>query len=166
MTINTQIHDVVSADCYRDLAELTDIVQAAINAHTTVSNIESMIASVDYTSDTEQMYLKDCLEKANKQMAYADDQLQKVFGRQISHFEKYMNRVNLAITDVGTRGDQLSLAENRISNQKTTFTQLKSNNEDEELSDVTIDYTSAYTAYQASLQAAGKIDDMSLLDYL
>ena len=77
-----------------------------------------------------------------------------------------MNKVNLAITDIGSRGDQLSLAENRISSQKTTFTQLKSSNEDEELSDVTIDYTSAYTAYQASLQAAGKIDDMSLLDYL
>lgn len=95
-----------------------------------------------------------------------DDHLQKVFGSQISHFEKYMNRVNLAITDVGTRGDQLALAENRIGNQKTTFTELKSKNEDEELSDVTIDYTSAYSAYQASLQAAGKIDDMSLLDYL
>lgn len=166
MTINTQIHDVVSADCYRDLAELTDIVQESIDAHTTVSNIEKMIASVDYTSEDEQKYLKDCLEKAKKQMAYADDHLQKVFGSQISHFEKYLNKVNLAITDVGSRGDQLSLAENRISNQKTTFTQLKSNNEDEELSDVTIDYTSAYTAYQASLQAAGKIDDMSLLDYL
>ena len=89
-----------------------------------------------------------------------------MFGSQISHFEKYLNKVNLTITDVGSRGDQLSLAENRISSQKTTFTELKSSNEDEELSDVTIDYTSAYTAYQASLQAAGKIDDMSLLDYL
>ena len=166
MTINTQIHDVVSADCYRDLAELTDIVKEAIDAHTTVSNIENMIASTDYTSDEEQAYLTDCLEKAKKQVAYMDDHLQKVFGTQISHFEKYLNKVNLAITDVGSRGDQLSLAENRISNQKTTFTQLKSSNEDEELSDVTIDYTSAYTAYQASLQAAGKIDDMSLLDYL
>ena len=166
MTINTQIHDVVSADCYRDLAEMTDIVQESIDAHTTVSNIEKMIASVDYTNDADQAYLQDCLEKAKKQMAYADDHLQKVFGSQISHFEKYQNKVNLAITDVGSRGDQLSLAENRMSNQKTTFTQLKSSNEDEELSDVTIDYTSAYTAYQASLQAAGKIDDMSLLDYL
>lgn len=166
IAINTQIHDVVSADCYRDLAELTDIVQASIDAHTTVSDIEKMISSTDYPSEDEQKYLQDCLEKAKKQMAYADDHLQKVFGSQISHFEKYMSKVNLAITDIGTRGDQLSLAENRMSNQKTTFTELKSNNEDEELSDVTIDYTSAYTAYQASLQAAGKIDDMSLLDYL
>lgn len=166
LTINTQIHDVVSADCYRDLAELTDIVQASIDSHTTVSNIEKMIASVDYTGEDEQKYLQDCLEKAKKQMAYTDDHLQKVFGSQISHFEKYLNKVNLTITDTGSRGDQLSLAENRISSQKTTFTELKSNNEDEELSDVTIDYTSAYSAYQASLQAAGKIDDMSLLDYL
>lgn len=166
MTINTQIHDVANADCYRDLAELTDIVQASIDAHTTVSNIESLIASGDYPGTDEQNYLKDCLEKAKKQMAYTDDHLQKVFGTQISHFEKYLNKVNLTITDVGSRGDQLALAENRMCGQKTTFTELKSNNEDEELSDVTIDYTSAYTAYQASLQAAGKIDDMSLLDYL
>lgn len=166
MTINTQIHDVLSADCYRDLNELTNIVQDTIDAHTTVSNLEQMIASGDYPNDEQKAYLQDCLENAKKQVAYMDDHLQKVFGSQISRFEKYTNRVNLAITDVGTRGDQLSLAENRISNQKTTFTELKSKNEDEELSDVTIDYTSAYSAYQASLQAAGKISDMSLLDYL
>ena len=166
MAINTQIHDVVSADCYRDMAEMTDLVQEAINAHTTVTNIQNMIDSGDYTADDQVAYLKDCLEKAKKQVAYADDHLQKVYGTQITNFEKYLSRVNLTITDIGSRGDQLSLTENRMSNQKTTFTQLKSNNEDEELSDVTIDYTSAFTAFQASLQAAGKIEDMTLLDYL
>lgn len=166
MAINTQIHDVVSADCYRDMAEMTDLVQEAINAHTTVTNIQNMIDSGDYTADDQIAYLKDCLEKAKKQVAYVDDHLQKVYGTQITNFEKYLSRVNLTITDVGSRGDQLSLTENRMSNQKTTFTELKSNNEDEELSDVTIDYTSAFTAFQASLKAAGKIDNMTLLDYL
>ncbi len=166
MKINTQIRDVVSADCYRDLAEMTDLVQEAVNAHTTVTNIQKMIDSGDYTDKDQLAYLKDCLEKAQKQVAYADDHLQKVFGTQITNFEKYLSQVNLEITDIGSRGDQLSLTENRMSNQKTTFTQLKSNNEDEELSDVTIDYTSAFTAFQASLKAAGKIDNMTLLDYL
>lgn len=166
MKINTQIRDVVSADCYRDLAEMTDLVQEAVNAHTTVTNIQSMINSGDYTDKDQLAYLKDCLEKAQKQVAYADDHLQKVFGTQITNFERYLSQVNLEITDIGSRGDQLSLTENRMSNQKTTFTQLKSNNEDEELSDVTIDYTSAFTAFQASLKAAGKIDNMTLLDYL
>lgn len=166
MKINTQIRDVVSADCYRDLAEMTDLVQEAVNAHTTVTNIQKMINSGDYTDKDQLAYLKDCLEKAQKQVAYADDHLQKVFGTQITNFERYLSQVNLEITDIGSRGDQLSLTENRMSNQKTTFTQLKSNNEDEELSDVTIDYTSAFTAFQASLKAAGKIDNMTLLDYL
>ena len=166
MKINTQIRDVVSADCYRDLAEMTDLVQEAVNAHTTVTNIQSMINSGDYTDKDQLAYLKDCKEKAEKQVAYADDHLQKVFGTQITNFERYLSQVNLEITDIGSRGDQLSLTENRMSNQKTTFTQLKSNNEDEELSDVTIDYTSAFTAFQASLKAAGKIDNMTLLDYL
>lgn len=166
MRINTQIKDVANADCFRDLAELTNIVQETIDAHTTVANIEAMMKSGDYPGTDQQNYLNDCLEKAKKQMAYLDDHLQKVFGSQISHFEGYLGKVNLAITDLGSRGDQLALAENRMSSQKTTFTELKSNNEDEELSDVTIDYTSAFTAFQASLQAAGKIDDMSLLDYL
>lgn len=166
MKINTQIRDVVSADCYRDLAEMTDLVQEAVNAHTTVTNIQKMINSGDYTDKDQLAYLKDCLEKAQKQVAYTDDHLQKVFGTQITNFERYLSQVNLEITDIGSRGDQLSLTENRMSNQKTTFTQLKSNNEDEELSDVTIDYTSAFTAFQASLKAAGKIDNMTLLDYL
>lgn len=166
MKINTQIRDVVSADCYRDLAEMTDLVQEAVNAHATVTNIQKMIDSGDYTDKDQLAYLKDCKEKAEKQVAYADDHLQKVFGTQITNFEKYLSQVNLKITDIGSRGDQLSLTENRMSNQKTTFTQLKSNNEDEELSDVTIDYTSAFTAFQASLKAAGKIDNMTLLDYL
>ena len=44
--------------------------------------------------------------------------------------------------------------------------ELKSTNEDRELSDIIIDYTSAYTAYQASLQAASKVNQVTLLSYL
>ena len=44
--------------------------------------------------------------------------------------------------------------------------ELKSTNEDRELSEIIIDYTSAYTAYQASLQAAAKINQTTLLNYI
>ena len=40
------------------------------------------------------------------------------------------------------------------------------NNEDRELSDIIIDYTAAYTAYQASLQAAGMLNQTTLLNYI
>ena len=53
-----------------------------------------------------------------------------------------------------------------MSNQQQTITELKSSNEDKELSDIIIEYTSAYTAYEASLQAAGKINQNTLLNYI
>ena len=50
--------------------------------------------------------------------------------------------------------------------QQTTMEELKSTNEDRDLSEIIIDYTSAYTAYQASLQAAAKINQTTLLNYI
>ena len=47
-----------------------------------------------------------------------------------------------------------------------TFKKLKSTNEDKELSDIIIDYTAAYNAYQASMQAASKAIKQTLLDYI
>ena len=41
-----------------------------------------------------------------------------------------------------------------------------STNEDRNLSDIIIDYTSAYTSYQAALQAGAKINQNTLLNYL
>ena len=60
----------------------------------------------------------------------------------------------------------LSLIKNRMSNQQTTVETLKSSNEDRELSDIIIDYTSAYTAYEAALQAASKLSQNTLLNYI
>ena len=89
-----------------------------------------------------------------------------MFNTYIGNFDAYLTDVNLAITTVGSKGDQLALTETRMSNQQLTITDLKSSNEDRELSDIIIDYTSAYTAYEASLQAAGRINQNTLLNYI
>ena len=44
--------------------------------------------------------------------------------------------------------------------------ELKSKNEDRELSDIILECTAAYTAYQSSLQAASKVNQVTLLSYL
>jgi len=166
LNVNTQIRNVINSDCYRDMEEMTTAVQNSIDAHSAVTEITKMLASSAYDDPKMQEYLKACLSNAEKQAAYADDYMQKKFSSQISRFEKYLSNINLAITDSGSRGERLNLTKNRMANQQTTFTELQSSNDDAEISDITIDYTSAYTAYQASLQAAGKISDMSLLDYI
>ena len=92
--------------------------------------------------------------------------MQKLYSKGIGKFDGYLNDVVLATTDLGSRADRLKLTKNRMSNQQATYEELKSNNEDMDLSDIIIEYTSAYTAYQASLQASAKANGQTLLNYL
>ena len=74
--------------------------------------------------------------------------------------------MQIARTDLGSRESRLKLTENRMSNQQATLEKLKSRNEDKELSDIIIEFTAAYSAYQASLQASAKANGQTLLSYL
>ncbi|MGN0342166.1 MAG: flagellar hook-associated protein FlgL [Roseburia sp.] len=166
LVVNTQANDVFDSDIKRDVDDLVNVVQDAINAHDTVDTIKSMMTEQQYSDETSQKYLQSCLDAANKQADYADARLEKLFSRGLTKFENYMSSVNIAITDVGSKGQRLDITKTRMSNQQMTVEALKSDNEDAELSDIVIDYTAAYTAYQASLQAAAKIEKQTLLDYI
>lgn len=166
LIVNTQANDVFDSDIMRDVNDLINSVQESIRAHDTVDAIQSMMTEYQYSDPDSQAYLKECLNVANKQMDYADSWLENLFGRGLTKFEDYMESVNVAITDVGSKGQRLEITKTRMSNQQTTVESLKSDNEDEQISDIVIDYTSAYTAYQASLQAAAKIEKQTLLDYI
>ena len=106
------------------------------------------------------------MEAAQKEADYADDHLQKTFGNYITRFDKHLQKVNTAITNVGSSMSRLALTKNRVENQQTTFEELKSRNEDREISDNNIDYTASNNAYQASLTAASKINQQTLLNYI
>ena len=166
LTINTNAADVFNEDAGRDVDEMIDAVKYAMDAHDKVDRINEMMGLEEYASEADQKRLQEWKDAAVKEADYADDNLKKLYNTYIGKFDSYLTEVNLAITTVGSKGDQLALTETRMSNQQLTITDLKSSNEDRELSDIIIDYTSAYTAYQASLQAAGKINQNTLLNYI
>lgn len=166
LTINTNAADVFNEDAGRDVDEMIEAVKYAMDAHDKVDRIDEMMGLEEYASEEDQKKLQEWKDAAVKEADYADDNLKKLFNTYIGNFDSYLTDVNLAITTVGSKGDQLALTETRMSNQQLTITDLKSSNEDRELSDIIIDYTSAYTAYEASLQAAGKINQNTLLNYI
>ena len=166
LTVNTVANNVFDSSIGRDVDELIDAVKNAIYAHESVAEIESMLTESQYSSPEMQAKLKEYLAAAERQRDYADQQMKQLYSSGITKFDDYMAKVNLAITDVGNRGDRLDVIKSRMASQQTTVKSLKSNNEDKELSDIVIDYTSAYTSYQASLQAAAKVEKQTLLDYL
>jgi flagellar hook-associated protein 3 FlgL len=110
--------------------------------------------------------LQSYLDAAEKEASYADENMQKTYDQYITNFNHYMEKVNIANTNVGSTEVRLSMTQTRVENQTTTTTELKSQNEDRDLSDVIIDYYAAYYAYQASLTAAGKLNQTTLLDYI
>ena len=166
LTVNTNASDVFNADIGRDVDEMINAVKAAIDANDKVDKIKDMMNQAAYSGVSAQENLQTWLEAAQKEADYANDNLQKLYDSYIGNFDEYLSDVNLAITTVESKGDRLELTETRMSNQQLTVKTLKSNNEDRELSDIIIDYTAAYTAYQASLQAAGMLNQTTLLNYI
>lgn len=166
LTVNTNASDVFDASLGRDVDELIDAVQRSLDANQTVEDIQAMMKQEQYSSDDCQAKLEEWLAAAQKEADYADDNMQKLYNSYIGKCDKYLEKVNLALTEVGSKGQSLELTKNRMSNQQTTIEELKSTNEDRDLSDIIIDYTSAYTAYQGSLQAASMINQVTLLSYL
>ena len=167
MQINTEAREVFDSDIRRDMDDLISIVQAAIDAQTTVDDIQAKIDSGMYDEKPAEMAaLKDWLYEAETQLAYANQNMHDTYKSYITNFKGYLDTTNLAITDIGGRAERVSLTKNRMSVQQSTFKDLKASNEDMDLSELVINYSAASVAYQAALQAAAKIDKMSLLNYL
>ncbi len=166
LTVNTQASDVFDTSIKRDVDEMIIIVQKAINAHDKVKQIESMMKEEQYSSPEAQAKLQTYLDAAKKEADYADDNLQKTYGQYITNFDNYLEKVNLSITNVGSMEARLALTKTRVENQQLVIKELKSDNEDRDISDIVIDYYAAYNAYQSSLTAASKIGSQTLLSYL
>lgn len=166
LPVNTQASDVFDSGMQRDIDELTDAVQMAITAHEKVSKIEDMMKEEKYAGEEDQELLQKWLDTAQKEADYADHNMKTLYSEGITKFQGYLTDVTLARTDVGNKGSRLALTKSRMSNQQLTFEKLKSTNEDKELSDIIIEYTAAYNAYQSSMQAAAKAIKQTLLDYI
>ncbi len=166
ITINTQADQVFDSNIARDVDELINVVQKSIDANNKVAKIEEMMNEAQYQDAASQEKLKGYLAAAKKEADFADDNLQKTYEHYIGRFDKYLESTNIAITNVGSVKNSLTLTQTRVENQQMTIEELKSDNEDRDISDIIIDYYASYNAYQSSLTAAGKLGKSSLLDYI
>ena len=163
---NTQASEVLSTDIGRDMNEMIDIVNTAINAHDKVDQIKHMMSLAQYEDEDSQKMLQTYLDAAEKEADYADDNLKKTYKQYLTNFSGYMEKVNIAHTNVGSLKQRLDLTKTRVENQQATVSELKSNNDNRDISDIIIDYYAAYNAYTSSLTAASKIGSQTLLNYL
>ena len=166
ITINTEASDVFDSSLQRDIDEMIDILQRVISASDKMDQLTDMKRETQYASDECQEWLDTWYKAAQKEFDFLNNSMQKLFDTELGKIDKYYAKMNLALTDLGCKKDSLDLTKTRVGDQQETVQDLQSKNDDIDLSQIIIDYTAAYTAYQASLTAAGKLGDSTLLNYI
>ena len=166
LTVNLEAGECIDHNIYQDMGDMIYAVEWSIAAHDKVDKIKSMMKQDQYADSTSQECLKKWLDVAQKEADYYDDNLSKLYSSQLGICDEYLEDVNLSITKMGCKGDQLAMTKTRMSNQQETVQGLQSTNDDMDLSNIILRYTAAYTAYQSSLTAAGKLGQQTLLNYI
>ena len=166
IAINTEASDVFDSSLQRDIDEMMNAVQRVIAAYDKLDTIKGMKSETQYASDEDQEWLDKWQDAAQKEYDYYNNNMRKLFDSEIGNIQSYCDKITLALTDLGCKEQSLSLTKVRVGDQRETVQQLQTENDDVDLSQIIIDYTAAYTAYQASLTAAGKLGDSTLLNYI
>ena len=164
LKVNSRATDVLSYDIGRDLDDLMNSLSDVMNVENKIKKLEEMKASTFYTGKQDE--LDSMIEAANKELDYAKNNMEALFSKKLTYMGNYQATVNTEISDVGSRELRLTLTKTRLTQQQSTFKDLKSKNEDVELEDIAVEFAAAETVYNAAIATASKTVRQSLLDYL
>ena len=163
--VNTHADEVFTHGARRDVDDFTIYLEQLRTVEAKISDIESKMA--EYAEDTDDYKaLKLKLDAANKAYTYIRDNVQTRFENQITKYQKYIDDKNVAVTNNGTRGSRLDLITSRLMDQKATFKDLQSNNEDADVSELAVQLKSSELTYEAALMATSKIMQTNLMNYI
>ncbi|MCM1388215.1 MAG: hypothetical protein NC231_12875 [Bacillus sp. (in: Bacteria)] len=163
--VNTHADEVFTHGAQRDIDDFTIYLKQLQDAEAKIANIEDKMK--EYAEDSTQYAdLKKQLEAMNKAYTYIRDNVQTKFENQITRYQKYIDDANVAVTNNGTRGSRLDLISDRLMNQKATFKDLQSNNEDVDVTEVAVQLKSSELTYEAALMATSKIMQTNLMNYI
>ena len=164
LKVNSRATDVLSYNIGRDLDDLVNSLSSVMDIEKKISRLKDMKSSDMYAGQTDE--LESMIEAATKELDYAKNNMEALFAKGITQMKGYQSTVNTELSDVGSRKVRLTLTETRLTQQQTTFKDLKSKNEDVELEDIAVDFAAAETVYNAAIATASKTVRQSLLDYL
>lgn len=163
--VNTNAREVFTHGAQRDAEDFKVYLKQLQDVEASISDIETKMK--ECAEDTQEYKdLKLQLDAANKAYTYIRENVQKKFENQITKYQKYIDDTNVAVTDNGTRRSRLELIHNRLMNQKATFKDLQSNNEDVDVTEVAVQLKSSELTYEAALAATSKIMQTNLMNYI
>ena len=165
LTVNTQGSEALTHHIGRKIDDILNTVSEVSQTESKIQEVEKRLKDTTLPDADVQRYnqLKGQLET---ELELKKEAMQQAFETGITASSAEQDRVNTALADLGSRYNRLELTENRLSNQKVDFEELLSENEDVDIAETVVKYSSAETIYNASLMAAGKVVQNTLLDFL
>ena len=143
---------------------MDDLISAIGDVDTMEKNISTLKDMLKKDPDNAEM--QERLDAANKSYTLMNDKMQKLFESSMTKAQGHLDLANSALTATGNRGSRVELVSNRLAKQQTNFKTLSSENEEVDITEVTVNLRSVELAYNASLMATGKIAQTTLLNYL
>lgn len=162
--VNTQAKDILTPDLARDLDEMIYAVTAAVDAQTKIDKLNDELASA--TTESDKQTIQSMITAAKLELSYSEDNMGTAFSKCITNYQNHQQVLNYELADLGARMVRLDLNEERLSAQKLNVENLKSKNEEVDMTTTAVEFKAASNVYDASLAAAAKVVQNTLLDFL
>lgn len=165
LTINTEGKDAIKHGIGRTIDEIQEAIRDVDTTETKITEVKKLLEDPNISAD-QTAALEDMLEKLNTELVLKTKVMQGKFNNGMRESKAYEETINIAVADLGSRYVRLELTEDRLSSQQVDFTDLMSKNENVDLVETIIKFNSTQTIYNASLSAAAKIVQNTLLNFL
>ncbi|MFW5646258.1 MAG: flagellar hook-associated protein FlgL [Acetivibrio ethanolgignens] len=164
LTVNTLGKDAIPTYISSKIDELIKNVNQVFDMDKELTEVNKLIETEKDATKLET--LKQLKEQLSTEQALKKKVLQNAFASGLTMTQKAEEQVNIALSNHGSRYLRLQLTEDRLSNQKTDFKEMLTNNDYVDMETAIINYKNAGTAYNASLACAATIVKNTLLDFL
>lgn len=167
VTVNAEGKDLIKHDMGNKIEDLANAVQDVLDIENTISKLNNMLEDPQYKNDADAIeQINKMLEGADVELALKKENMQKLFGNNMTNFQNFMEDVSSVQAVVGTTYSKLELIETRVTEQLANFKELKSSNEDVETEEAAIEMYQAELVYESSLATTASVIQKTLLDYL
>lgn len=165
ITVNTEGSDSITHNIGRSIDDILNAVNDVTETESKITQAEKLLASNTLTTAQTELCNK-YKSQLETELDLKKEALQKSFETGITVSSSEQDRVNAAVADLGSREKRLDLTKNRLSTQKVDMEDLMSKNEDADVAETYVNLNSAQTIYNASLSAAARVVQNTLLDFL
>lgn len=167
VTVNTEGKDVITHEMGNCIEDMANAVQDVLDIENTIKKLKNMLSDPQYKDDQRAItQINKMLEDADVELALKRENMQKLFGNNMTNFQNFMSDVSAVEAKGGTTYSKLELIQKRVEEQFEDFDELKSSNEDVETEEVAIELYQAELALNAALATTSSVIQKTLLDYL